>query len=540
MAGSKAGGVNSSKLVSAVTGAKTTPMEKKRLQRYSRGDGNKSKGVTKHRLKLTIKRGEKKIRMAEVQAAQAERLLPTEAGELRAEGEMESTARFSQQQIAAAVDLQSQAKAYNMKLEKLGPYRASYSADGQHLLLGGRKGHVAVVKWSAGGRIQHQIQLRETVRDLCFLRDHTMFAVAQHKYLYLYDGTGTELHCLRNHKPDVSRLAFLRYHWLLATVGSAGRLRYLDVSMGTNVADIPTRLGPCDCLALNSWNGVVALGHDSGVVTMWTPNLHEPVVKMLCHKGALNDLAIDRGGRYMASAGRDGALKVWDIRMFKPLHSYRTPRPVASLDISDRGMLACVAGPTVQVYRDGLAHRANGPYMSHLIPACLGETVRFCPYEDVLGVGHSKGFCSMLVPGAGEPNFDTFEVNPFEGLKQRREATVVSLLEKLPPATIMLEPTKVNTVDVNQKERQREMAAAREARLAELRAGKKVKKKTKGRSKASARAAKKESNIMDEKRAKRMEQLEAERAKKRKAETPAKATGALDRFNKPTQVHHSR
>ena len=45
-----------------------------------------------------------------------------------------------------------------------------------------------------------------------------------------------------------------------------------------------------------------------------------------------------------------------------------------------------------------------------------------------------------------EQGLDTFEANPYEGLKQRREATVVSLLEKLPPETIMLEPTKVNAI----------------------------------------------------------------------------------------------
>ena len=530
---------NPTKLLSVESGAKLTAQEKQRLGRYSRGEGNTSKGVKKHKLKLSIKRDEKKIKKAEKRAAQAERLLPTEAGGLEAEGEMEKTVRFTQRQICAEVDLQSQKKAYNMVLDKLGPYRASYSADGQHVLLGGRKGHIAVVQWN-GSRIKHQIQVKETVRDLCFLRDHTMYAVAQHKNLFIYDGQGTELHCLRNHKPEVNKLAFLRYHWLLATVGSSGRLRYLDVSTGANVVDHPTRLGPCDCMRLNPYNGVSVLGHDAGVVTMWTPNMHEPVVKMLCHKGAVAEVAVDRSGMYMATAGRDGQLKVWDIRTYKELHTYRTHRPVTSLDISDRGMLACVQGPTVQIFRDGLAKRTNGPYMSHLIPGCIGETVRFCPFEDVLGIGHSKGFSSILVPGSGEPNFDSFEANPYENLKQRREASVHSLLEKLPPETIMLDPSRVNSVDVNQKERQREAAASREARLAELKANKKVKKKTKGRSKASKLAIKKEANIMDEKRAKRIEQLEAERQKKKPKEGTPERKGALARFFRPPKAHPSR
>ena len=85
----------------------------------------------------------------------------------------------------------------------------------------------------------------------------------------------------------------------------------IDVSTGVNAAELSTRLGPCDCLRLNPWNGVVTLGHDSGVVTMWTPNMHEPVAKLLCHKGAVADLAIDRAGRYLATSGRDGTLKAW-------------------------------------------------------------------------------------------------------------------------------------------------------------------------------------------------------------------------------------
>ena len=527
-------------------GKRMTAAEKQRLKRYDRGEGNSSKRAGSHKLKQRIRRGEAKIGAAAKRAAQAELLEPTEAGVLEAEGELEHTSRFTQRQLAQAVDAQTACKAYDMTLDRLGPYRISYTADGRRLLLGGRKGHVAIVDWDGSHagvhgtpRVLHEVQMRETVRDVAWLRDQSMFAAAQHKNLYIYDGTGTELHCLRpNHghgaPQTVQRLQFLRYHWLLASVGLGGHLRYLDVSTGVTVTDVATRLGDCSVMRANAWNGVMHLGHANGTVTLWSPNMHEPLVKMLCHKGAIAALCVDRGGRYMATSGVDGQLKVWDVRTYRPLHSYFTPRAATDLDFSDRGMLAAVHGGTVQVFKECTASRAAGPYVSHRLAGCVGEGLRFAPFEDVLGVGHSKGFCSMVVPGAGEPNFDSFEAGPFQTKKMRQESEVVALLEKLPPETIQLDPAKVNTVDVNPRERQKEIQAATAARLAEAQAGKRAKKKTRGRSKIGKREKKKELNIMDERRKKRQDQLEREREKKQAKASggkPAKpAWDALDRF----------
>lgn len=185
----------------------------------------------------------------------------------------------------------------------------------------------------------------------------------------------------------------------------------------------------------------------------------------------------------MATAGLDRKLQLWDLRTHRALGGLLLPLGASELAFSQRGLLAAACGDLVQVGRGGKSpdfvfffsffnafpppqvyQPAGGelspkPYLCHRLSR-PPQGLRFCPFEDVLGVGHGAGFSSLLVPGrgcprvpaspllgdkattpppvsyfpppgAGEANFDALENNPYRSRKQRQEWEVKALLEKV-------------------------------------------------------------------------------------------------------------
>jgi len=162
--------------------------------------------------------------------------------------------------------------------------------------------------------------------------------------------------------------------------------------------------------------------------------------------------------------------------------------------------------------------------------------VSFCPYEDVLGIGHDHGFSSVIIPGAGEANFDTNVANPYQSLKQRRETTVVRLLEKIPADMITLNPDEIGSVvdDPQQREEERKKAEF-EANFP----GKEwtPKYKARGRSTATAVQVKKQQSVADRNIAQfeqeRIHKEDEEKVKRAKAKVlPSAPVDALQRFKK--------
>mmetsp|Transcript_41422 Transcript_41422/g.163118 ORF Transcript_41422/g.163118 Transcript_41422/m.163118 type:complete len:133 (-) Transcript_41422:791-1189(-) len=105
----------------------------------------------------------------------------------------------------------------------------------------------------------------------------------------------------------------------------------------------------------------------------------------------------------------------------------------------------------------------------------------------------------MIVPGAGVANFDSSLPNPFETSKQRRQREVRSLMEKLQPETISLDPTSIGGIDKDPAERLKDIQLKkREAERAQ-RAKSLQKKRTRGRNKIAKKLKRKQQNVVDEK-----------------------------------------
>lgn len=512
-------------------------------RQYGRGKGIDVKSIKDKKLRGNLSALEARNQEAALKAKDAEILLENESGLLEPEGELERTYKVRQADIRSSVAMESAKKGFELKLEGMGPYTCDYTRNGRDLLLAGRKGHVATMDWRSG-KLGCELQLGETVRDAKWLHNNQFFAVAQKRNVYIYDHHGVEIHNLDQHI-ETTHMEFLPYHFLLATLGNAGWLKWQDTSTGKLVMQMSTKQGTPTALAQNPYNAILHVGHQNGTVSLWSPNSTTPLVKMLTHHGPVRSLAMDREGRYMVSTGQDSKMAVWDIRTFKPVHEYFLRSPGSGVAISDRNLTAVGWGTQVTVWKDLFSKnrrdteqvKVQSPYMARGGEGQHIEKVRWCPFEDILGVGHDKGFSSIIVPGAGEPNFDALEANPYENLKQRREAEVQQLLNKLQPEMISLDPSSVGKLDTaSNQQRQGEKDLDRKTGVeAERERVERLKNRGRGRNSSLRKYLRKKGNknVVDEHRMRVIEMREEQRRRAKAAKEGQKADelgAALGRF----------
>lgn len=419
-----------------------------KIQKYSRGASKiKRRNIKTGFFKNKFARQEKNFNYAIKQSARAEILLNEDDGYLIPD-EGEELTEITQDDIKQNVDITSATKSFKLFLQEFGPYKVNYTRNGRNLLMGGKKGHIAALDW-VSKKLSCEFSVMEEIHDVKWLHVETLFAVAQKKWVHVYDNKGTEIHCLKR-MHNVNTLEFLPYHFLLASGSNDGWLKYLDISIGEMVAEYRTVDDKITLMKQNPSNAVMCIGSAKGVVSMWSPSVKEPLARILCHPAPISSLAFNPSGDKLATTGIDRKIKLWDTRMFKqPLTEYKTNTPVNQIALSQKNVMAVAMGNICEIFRNSETGNVNSinSYLRNVEDGAI-TSVEFVPYEDVLGIGSSKGFSSILVPGCGEANFDALEQNPFRTKTQRREHEVKALLEKIPSDLITLDASQIIGVDV--------------------------------------------------------------------------------------------
>ena len=217
---------------------------------------------------------------------------------------------------------------------------------------------------------------------------------------------------MRDHE-RAYKLDFLPYHFLLTSVGHSGWIKWQDVSVGQYTAGFQMSHGPTRVLKHNPINAVSHVGHNNGVVSLWSPAVGKPLVTMFCHKSPVTDLAVDLEGRYMATFDSDRFIGTWAVLL-------KHMKVDIVTDERSYPLPAETWQRVVASYQNGLLKRPELAFMLYG-PADIagmrpvGEQLP----SAITGGGSSwrieRLMCERVVAGIGDGSID--EINTFPDLR---------------------------------------------------------------------------------------------------------------------------
>jgi WD40 repeat protein/beta-lactamase regulating signal transducer with metallopeptidase domain len=277
---------------------------------------------------------------------------------------------------------------------------------------------------------------RSAVTALSFSPDGKLLASASRdRTARVWDMTSwQQLAALKGHRGSVLAVAFSRDGQMLATGGSDRAVLLWDVPVsssswpGRERLNLPDHEAAVTCLDFSSRDRFLAAGTEQGaggkgIVRLWDPVSGEPLTAWEAHAGGLTALAFEPEANRLASAGSDGALRIWDAEEEGRLLLTRRRRAAHSLVWSSDGkrLISGHAGGAVVLWETSTwlevgrlsGHRAR----VGLAAFAAGDTaisadadgvlkrwdLRPRKYGVVRGVGHQRSVTAVaMTPDGGQ------------------------------------------------------------------------------------------------------------------------------------------
>jgi WD40 repeat protein len=228
-------------------------------------------------------------------------------------------------------------------------YCVAASPDGRCVFVGVRR---SVEAWdlARGQRVQSFDTGSQGPRDVLVTRDgKRIVAGGADGTVYIWDGSGSRsLFALRAHRSDIWRLALHSDDRHVVTASSDATLRVLDVRQGNLVVRL--RGHRREVLSVVVRGSRAISGSSDHALISWDLTRGQPLYRLEGHGDVIDEVDLDRSGRFAISVSRDATVRLWNVPQQKQLAVFYADHPIRSLALSPGGRTVVAGDDGGQVH----------------------------------------------------------------------------------------------------------------------------------------------------------------------------------------------
>jgi hypothetical protein len=204
---------------------------------------------------------------------------------------------------------------HELKSSGVSAYDLAFSPDGTLLATGGRDGTVALHDPAAGKRLRARKPNGSPVRALAFSPDGTLL-ISGHEdgVVRLWDipSLGRPLELVAGGE-TIYGAAFSPDGWLVAAACADGAVRVWSISAGDTPARMPGHTGWATSVAFTPDGRQLLSAGADGLVIVHNAATRERSTALRAGDGIVNAIALTLDGTYLAAARETGELTVWEL-----------------------------------------------------------------------------------------------------------------------------------------------------------------------------------------------------------------------------------